>query len=109
MELLSRTEELILLAIHELGDEAYGISIREHLEEHVGKKFSVGAVYVPLERLTSRGFLKSSETEPVAERGGRRKRIYRITAKGVAALKETKALQDKFWKRIPDIATLKAK
>ncbi len=109
MESLSRTEEHILLAVHELGNDAYGITIREHLQEHLGKRFSVGAVYVPLDRLTSRGLLKATETEPRAERGGRRKRVYRMTAKGVAALKDTKTLQDKMWKKIPDLAALKAK
>lgn len=97
MKWLSRTEEMLLLAVYALGGDAYGLSIRDHLGAVSGKRFSVGAIYVPLERLEERGLLSSTESEPTRERGGRSKRLYRLTAKGADALAEVKRLNDAMW------------
>ena len=104
MHLLTRTEELLLLAVWKLQDGAYGLAIRRHLATLLGRKVSVGAVYVPLERLARRGFLETNESEPTEQRGGRRKRFYRLTAKGVAALNAVKQVHDDAWAGLPELA-----
>ena len=73
MEFLTRMEEIILLTVHRLAPEAYGVTIRAAVEELLGKPISVGAVYVPLDRLAERGYLETSYSDPTPERGGRRK------------------------------------
>ena len=96
MDLLSRTEELILLSVCHLGDNAYGITIRDYLEESAGQKLSIGGIYVPLDRLVRKG-------DPTPQRGGMGKRFYRITAKGVTALRETRRVNNLLWKKIPNL------
>jgi PadR family transcriptional regulator, regulatory protein PadR len=105
MELLTRTEEIILLAVMELQGNAYGTTIKGHAEKIVGKTFSIGAIYVPLDRLAARGYLKTSEGDPTPERGGRSKRFYKITAKGTTALKELQKLNAKLWTGFPNAAS----
>ena len=97
MDILTRTEEIILLAIYRLGDNAYGVTIREEVEALVGKSYSVGAIYVPLERMTKRGLLVTRTGTPTAARGGRAKRFYEITPAGKEALLATKRLHDQLW------------
>lgn len=95
--MLTRMEELLLLAVWRLQDDAYGLSIRRQVSAWMGKKVSVGAVYVPLDRMAKRGLLTTWESEPTAERGGRRKRFFKLTRKGVAALNTVKRLHDAAW------------
>ena len=97
---LTRTEEILLLAICQLGDEAHGNLIRRHIEKVLGKSFSVGSVYVPLERLEVRGLLVSRLGEATEERGGRRKRLYRLTSAGLEALRETRTVHDVMWSNV---------
>ena len=97
MKILSRPEELILLAVMQLGEESYGVTIRSHLIRETGTEWSIGAVYVPLGRLTEAGFLHTSVGEPTAERGGKRKRFYSLTARGMKALAYTKRINDVMW------------
>ena len=70
MEDLSKQEELILLAVWRLQNEAYGIPIRKYLKEVTGKKISIGGIYVPLDRLVRKGFLESHQGTPTPQRGG---------------------------------------
>lgn len=95
--MLTRIEEFLLLAVHALGDEAAGARVREHLFATTGRRVSVGAVYVPLERLVRRGLLVARDAEPTPVRGGRRRRFYRVTAVGMRALSEARALQTRMW------------
>lgn len=97
MKILSRTEELLLLTVWRLQDDAYSLSIQEAMSDLLGKPVSIGAVYVPLERLAKRGLLKTREGEPTDQRGGRRKRFYELSAKGQAALAAIDAIQQKAW------------
>lgn len=97
MNLLTRIEEIVLLAVYQLGDNAYGVTIRQYIEQTINQKFSVGAIYVPLDRLTRRGLLTSYMGEPTPERGGRSKRYYLITSEGINALQATKEMQDALW------------
>lgn len=103
MELLTRMEELLLLSVWKLQDQAYGLEIKHHLSELLGQDLSVGAVYVPLKRLKKRGYLSSWDSEPTEERGGRSKRFYKLTSKGVSALQQVRTIQEKTWSGLPDL------
>jgi len=94
---LSRPEEIILLAVWKLQDQAYGVTIRERVREMTGKYWSIGAIYVPLERLEKKGFLTSQNSDPIAERGGRRKRMFRLTPAGQRELDDLYRMQADLW------------
>ena len=83
---LGEFEQLVMLAVLRLGDDAYGTSIREELKARAERDVSPGAVFTTLERLESRGLVVSRYGEPTAERGGRRKRFYELNAEGRRAL-----------------------
>jgi len=104
MKLLSSQDEVLLLAIIALGKDAYGITVRRAVSEATGRNWSIGAIYDPLYRLEKKGFISSSLSEPVAERGGRSKRIFRVTASGVKALMENKRVKDGMWRTAGDLA-----
>jgi DNA-binding PadR family transcriptional regulator len=97
MEFLTRMEEILLLAVHQLGADAYGVTIKSQVEGLLDKTISVGAIYVPLDRLTKRGYLKTWQGDPSPERGGRSKKYYKLTQSGMNILKETKKLNDLLW------------
>jgi PadR family transcriptional regulator PadR len=79
-------ETLLLLSILRLGERAYGVSIRQELVERTGRDVAVGAIYTGLDRLAKKALVESWRGDPTAERGGRAKRFYRITAAGLEAL-----------------------
>ena len=89
MKLLGAFETLLLLAILRLDDRAYGVTIRRELLDHAGKDVAVGAIYTGLDRLEQKGFVKSWLGDPTAERGGKAKKFYRLTAQGRRALSQT--------------------
>jgi PadR family transcriptional regulator PadR len=97
MKLLSRVEEIMLLSILKLQDNAYGVTIRKLIFEVTRKRWSIGAIYVPLERLEHKGFVESYTGEPTEMRGGRSKRMYRVTREGLRALEEIKELNKTLW------------
>jgi DNA-binding PadR family transcriptional regulator len=76
-------ELLVLLAVLRLGDGAYGVTIREVLEEETTRTLTLGAVYKTLGRLEGKGFLETRVAPPTKERGGRRKKLYRLTPAGL--------------------------
>jgi DNA-binding PadR family transcriptional regulator len=86
---LGRFEQLLLFAILHLGTEAYGVTMRREVEERTGKSVASGAVYTTLRRLEERGLVSSRVGEPTAERGGRRKKFYRVERAGIRALHES--------------------
>jgi DNA-binding PadR family transcriptional regulator len=98
MAYLTRQEEQILMAVLSLGDEAYLVPIREKIKEFSGKAYSVGTVYVPLNRLEKKGYLESRLGEPSAMRGGKAIKYYRMTRQGIEALEEVQALHQRVWK-----------
>jgi DNA-binding PadR family transcriptional regulator len=102
MKLLSRTEEFILLAVLFLRDEAYSVLIRKRLKDVTGKTWSYGALFISLEQLVNKGYLTSSLTDPLPERGGRSKRIYAVTPAGSKALEKIKQMERKMWEAVPD-------
>ena len=100
MNLLSRTEEVVILTIWDLKDNAYGITISNRLTEFTGKKWRLGAVYVTLERLEKKGYLESFLGNPTNERGGRRKRLYKVSKTGLESLLKTRNMAENMWKNI---------
>ena len=97
MNYLSQREEQILLAIGYLQEDAYLVAIRKHLSKIVGKELSIGAVHIPLRRIEKQGLIAASFGESTAVRGGRRKKIYRLTSEGLAALEDNKKVSDRLW------------
>ena len=102
MNLISRAEELILLAILSLGDDAYGITILEFLQDKTGNAWSFAQIYDPLDRLARKGYVKKRPGGSTPERGGRPKSLYKLTADGRAALVEIRRVQDAVWASIPE-------
>jgi DNA-binding PadR family transcriptional regulator len=102
MKLLSRTEEFILLSVLFLKEQAYSVLIRKRLNEVTGKTWSFGALFISLEQLVKKGYLTSSLTAPLPERGGRSKRIYALTPEGLKALEEIKKMERKMWEAVPE-------
>jgi PadR family transcriptional regulator PadR len=97
MKFLSRQEELLLLSILKLGENAYGVPIRQHVCDVTDKYWSIGAIYDVLDRLTRKGLVSTVIGEPEKKRGGKSKRFYRITKLGIKALEEVRELQQKTW------------
>ena len=83
---LGEFEQLVLLALVRLGDEAYGVTVHEQLERRAGRDVALGAVYKTLARLEAKRLVAARLGEPTAERGGRRKRHYKVTTQGQRAL-----------------------
>ncbi len=92
---LGEFEQLILFAALRLGDEAYGASIRREIEECTGRPVTAGSVYTVLDRLETRGLVSSFTGEPTPQRGGRRKKYYRIRRKGAELLHHTYEAQQR--------------
>lgn len=100
--MLTRREELILLAVGNLRDDAYLVEIRKYLADLSGKEWAVSTIHIPLRRLEQAGFVDAFYGEATAVRGGRRKKIYRLTERGMTALDETRRMNDKLWPGFPD-------
>jgi DNA-binding PadR family transcriptional regulator len=83
---LGEFEHIVVLALLRMGDRAYGVTVRQEIEFRTKREVSVGAVYATLDRLEAKGYVKSLRGDPTPERGGRSKRFFRVTAKGVAAV-----------------------
>ena len=87
-DILGRWEEAYLLSIWELGEKAYGVTIKQAVSEKTGRELSYGGLYFTLAQLVKKGLAKKSAGEPSPKRGGRRKFYYSLTCKGKAALRE---------------------
>jgi len=97
MRLLSRSEELVLLAVWNLENEASCLPIQQKLREVTGQSWSLGSIFDPLDRLERKRLLESRLTEPTKERGGRSKRVYRLTVLGRRALNDLRSIQETLW------------
>jgi DNA-binding PadR family transcriptional regulator len=107
MELLTKLEEMVLIAVLRLRDKAYGISVYKHIVELTGNEVSVSSVYFPLERLVRKGYLQTAMGEPTSKRGDMSKRFYRLTQAGIKALQENRCLHETAWKGVSDILNTK--
>jgi PadR family transcriptional regulator, regulatory protein PadR len=86
---LGEFEHIIVLALLRLEDRAYGVTVRQEIELRIKREVSIGAVYATLDRLEKKGYVKSRRGDPTPERGGRSKRFFRVTAKGITAANRT--------------------
>lgn len=96
-EQMGRLEQLLLFAVLRLDDDAYGATIRREVRDRTGRDLTTGAIYTTLRRLEDRGLVSSWVGEPTAERGGRRKKFYRLEKDGLRAL-------DRSWSEVRDMA-----
>ena len=90
-------EELVLLAVGGLGAKAYAVAVQQQIEEASSRTPTMGAIYTTLERLEDKGLLKSELGDVTPLPGGRRKRYYRLTGSGAAALADTRNAREKLW------------
>jgi PadR family transcriptional regulator PadR len=101
---LGEFEEMVLLMVAILNGEGYGVTISQALEEHTGRSVTFGTVHNTLIRLEEKGFVKSELGGASTERGGRRKRIFKVTALGSRALQDIQQLRQDLWQMIPSQA-----
>jgi DNA-binding PadR family transcriptional regulator len=100
---LGELEQLILLAILRLGDDAYGVTIRAELSERAGRKIVPGAAYTALERLENKGLVVSHMGDPTPQRGGRAKRYVKVSAAGLKALKRALGAYERMLDGLDDL------
>jgi PadR family transcriptional regulator, regulatory protein PadR len=105
---LGEFEELVLLTIAALMEDAYSVSICDELERNTKRTVKLGVVHSVLNRLEEKGLVKSSLGEATSTRGGKRKRYYAITSGGKAALLRAKDMRDQLWRRIPNLIIKRA-
>jgi len=101
--LLTDFELMILLAVLRLGDEAYGVRIARDIEATTARRVLLGAAYAALERLETNGLVASTIGSATAERGGRAKRFFRVTPRGLRAVKDTRQALTAMWRDIPQL------
>ena len=102
---LGEFEELVLLIVAILQGEAYGVKVQSDLKEQSGRSVNISAVHAALRRLEKKGFVNSRWSEATAERGGRRKRLFTITAEGQDALSQLRDTRIKLWSQIPGFSS----
>jgi DNA-binding PadR family transcriptional regulator len=100
---LGEFEQMVLLAVLQLGDDAYGIRIMEELEARVDRSVSRGAMYVTLDRLETKGLLTSRVAEPTPERGGRGKRFVVVSRSGIQALAHSREALQELWRGLEPV------
>ena len=105
---ISNFELMVLLALIRLGDEAYGLPISQEIEEQSGHEVALGSIYAALDRLQNRDLVSSSLGDPTPERGGRAKKYFKITSKGMRVVQETQRTLMRMWKGLPNLEGGKA-
>lgn len=100
---LGSFELMVMSALIRVGENAYGVPILREIEERSGREVAIGSVYATLERLEDKGLVSSNLGEPTPERGGRAKRCFRVTAKGLREFRETQAVLKRLWQGVPQL------
>lgn len=100
MKYLTRQEELVLLSVFRLKENAYLISIQGHLNRFTGKDWSISSVYIPLSRLEKRGYLRTTIGDITEKRGGKAIKFYQLTKIGLKALAELEAINETMWRGV---------
>src|SRR5918994_7297431 len=100
---LGEFEQVVLLAILRLRDEAYAIPVREEIERRTGRTVARGALYTALERLEAKRCLESRMSAPLAERGGRSRRYFRVTPAGVSAVRASRRALQQLWQGLDEV------
>ena len=98
---LGEFEEVVLLTVAILDEDAYGVSVTQEIEQKTGRSVGFSTVHTTLQRLEEKGFLSSRMGGATAERGGRRKRFFNVTAAGRKALQEVKQIRETLWSALP--------
>ncbi len=109
MKDLTMSESMLLLAIFRLGENAYGVKIRQKVAEVTDRTYSYGTLYSSLDQLVKKRYVQKTIGDPTPERGGRSKIYYRLSAEGVEALQNAYELQKAIWNGISDIAVEKGR
>ena len=99
---LGNFELMVILALIRLGENAYGVPISEELQKRTGRDVAIGSVYAALERLQDKGFVKSELGEATPERGGRAKKYFRVTARGLKEVREIRRALVQLWHGLPE-------
>ena len=99
---LGEFEELVLLICALLPDSAYSVSVAEEMEKQTERSITLSTVHTALYRLEKKGFVESNMGGTTKDRGGRRKRLYKITATGFEALNQAKEMRNRIWSMLPD-------
>ena len=102
MKELSKAEEIVLLAIWRIGEDAYGVNIRKQIEMDASKDYTYGTLYGLLRQLTFKGFVRKRLGDPTPEKGGRSKTYFDLTSEGKRALKEAIAFHRQVWKDLDE-------
>lgn len=100
---LGEFEQMVLLAILQLDNDAYGVAVMDELRGRVGREVSRGAMYATLDRLESKGLLESRLGAPTPQRGGRGKRYISVTPNGIEALRRSRAALVELWRGLDPI------
>ncbi len=98
---LGELEELVLMIVAILNEEAYGVKVMDEIHDQIGRKVNISAVHTVLDRLEKKDFVSSYMGGARAERGGRRKRLFRITAEGSSAITHVHETRNRLYKQIP--------
>lgn len=104
MKPLTKFEEILLLAIWRLKDQAYGVTIRQEVMRVTGDNLTYGTLYSALDQLTRKLYVTKTIGEPTAERGGRRKIYYALAPEGSKALQRAQKLAQVLWEDVPSMA-----
>lgn len=99
---LSKAEEIVLLAIWRLGDNAYGVSVRKQIKIDTEKDYSYGTLYGILRQLDFKGLVEKLRADPTPEKGGRGKTYFKLTSEGIGALKAAIEFHRRVWRDIED-------
>lgn len=98
---LGEFEEVVMLTVAILNEEAYGVTVTQEIEQKTGRSVGFSTVHTTLQRLEEKGFLASRMGGATAERGGRRKRFFTVTAAGRKALRDVKEVREELWRSLP--------
>lgn len=103
---LGEFEELILLTVAAVGEQAYAVSVKKEAQEISGRKINISAVHASLYRLEDKGYLSSEFGGATNQRGGKKKRLFKVTSAGFASLKAAKELREQLWQKIPQLSVV---
>ena len=98
---LGEFEELTLLAVLALGGGAYGVVVQELMEREAAREVSLGAVYAALDRMERKGLVRSAMSAATPARGGKRRRLFEVTANGLRTVREARKVRDALWNAVP--------
>jgi PadR family transcriptional regulator PadR len=104
MQMLSRAEEIILLAVLKLDENAYGVTIRDQIHGDIGRHWSFGVIYKTLKKMKAKGYVDKTSGGPTSERGGRTRYYYRLTPAGRSVLDEIRTMQVSLWDGIRNLS-----